>query len=78
MFDNEVYNDILNNKNIKNISNYINDNKNYSFENLKYFDYIEYNSKVNLNKNINKKNFFLRISNDNNNNKFNKTTNIRH
>ena len=76
MFDNEVYNDILNNKNIKNISNYIIDNKNYSFENLKYFDYIEYNSKVNLNKNINKKNFFLRNSNDNNNNKFNKTTNI--
>ena len=64
MFDNDVYNEILNNKNIKNISKYINDDKNYSFENLKYFDYITYNSKVNLNKT----NIFNRNSLNNNNN----------
>ena len=75
MFDSDIYNEILNNKNIKNISKYINDDKNYSFENLKYFDYIKFNSKVNLNK----KNLFNRNSlnyNNNNNNNFNNTTNF--
>ena len=72
MFDNDVYNEILNNKKIKNISKYINDDKNYSFENLKYFDYIKYNSKVNLNKT----NIFNRNSLNNNNNKINNSTNF--